>query len=493
MEVAQLLPFTRLATFAGRPIISIRAGALVGLFLLYAIFAASLPPVDDELYYWCWAQRLQLSYYDHPPMVAYLIRITTALFGNTVFALRLPAVFASVVAFGVVAQLTRWRQFLLTALLTPLFTLGAILVTPDTPLLLFWSLYLLWLTKLHASLTHRNGSEPSRISLGFWTLGGIALGCGVLGKYTMALAVPAGAVSLLFVRPWGRWLLGYVWHGVVAFAVASPILIFNIQQDFVPLRYQWEHATAAGNSGLKSFGEFVGVQILGFGLLPFTLLPWAVRHYRQLTANPTLRACLCFYVVPLAIFVYKSMKGPLEGNWAIVAYLGFWPVAAVWFDSIRESKWRRRLAVAACAPPALCVFFLAVHLIHPWPFVPPRPDRVTRQFDRIAAFKRAAEAIKAHGEPIPVFALVYQDVAVLRFLGIDARQIDGISRPSHFTHPPERTQDHDAVYVFSEGPLPAAITFGFGPPELLFQTPLVVRGEWLSNYYVWLLRKTASP
>ncbi|HEY2786979.1 MAG TPA: glycosyltransferase family 39 protein [Fimbriiglobus sp.] len=493
MGVAHLIPFTRLTKVVARPTVAIRVGALVGLFLFFAGLAAILPPVDDELYYWCWSRNLQLSYYDHPPMVAYLIRMTTAIFGDTVFALRLPAVLASVVAFGIVAYLTRWRRFLITVLLTPLFTFGAILVTPDTPLLLFWSLYLLWLTKLHDRLALSTGIEPPRVSWGYWTLGGVLLGCGVLGKYTMALAVPAGAVSLLFVRPWSRWIPGFVWHGVVSFVVASPILIFNIQQDFVPLRYQWEHATATGNSGLKSFGEFVGVQILGFGLLPFVLLPWAIRHYRQLAANSTLRVCLFLYVVPFVIFVYKSIRGPLEGNWAIVAYIGFWPVAAVWFDSIRGWKWGQRLAIAASAPPALCVFFLAVHLIYPWPFVPPRPDRVTRQFDRIAAFRKAADAIHARDESIPVYASVYQDVAVLRFFGVDARQIDGISRPSHFTRPSERTQDHDHVFVFSEGPLPAAITYGFALPELIFQTPLIVRGEWLSNYYVWELRKLPSP
>src|SRR6185436_14305326 len=124
-----------------RPAVPVRAGVLVGLFVFYAALATVLPPADDELYYWCWAQHLQLSYYDHPPMVAYLIRLSTSLFGNTVFALRLPAVVASVVAFGVIAELMKWKRFLWAAVLTPLFTFGAFLVTPDTPLILFWSLY----------------------------------------------------------------------------------------------------------------------------------------------------------------------------------------------------------------------------------------------------------------------------------------------------------------------------------------------------------------
>jgi 4-amino-4-deoxy-L-arabinose transferase-like glycosyltransferase len=54
--------------------------------------AALVPPFDDELYYWCWSRDLQLSYYDHPPMVAYLIRLSTELFGDTILAIRLPGV-----------------------------------------------------------------------------------------------------------------------------------------------------------------------------------------------------------------------------------------------------------------------------------------------------------------------------------------------------------------------------------------------------------------
>jgi hypothetical protein len=478
---------SRLPARVVRPAVAVRAGVLVGLFVLYAALAAVLPPVDDELYYWCWAQKLQLSYYDHPPMVAYLIRLATSLFGNTVFALRLPAVVASVVAFGVVAELMKWKRFLWAAVLTPLFTFGAILVTPDTPLILFWSLYLLWLSKLHSRL-----QTGGRITPGFWALGGIALGCGVMGKYTMALAVPAGTVSLLLVRPWRRWLAGYVAHGAVAFLVALPILIFNIQQDFVPLRYQWGHATAAGESGLKSFGEFLGIQALGFGFLPLVLFPWVLWRFRTLAADPILRVCACLYVVPFAIFVYKSLRGPLEGNWAIVAYLGFWPVAAAWYDAVRGTKWLRWYAVAACAPPAVCVAFVAVHLVHPWPFVPPRPDRITRQFDRIEAIRKCADAIRAHGEPIPVFVPLYQNVSALRFFGIDARQIDGFSRPSHFTRPPERPQEHDRVYIFAEALSPEMIA-GFGPPEPIAQVPLVVRGEAMTVYCVWLLKKLPVP
>ncbi|MFO0851204.1 MAG: glycosyltransferase family 39 protein [Gemmataceae bacterium] len=135
---------------------------LAGLAAGYLALAGTLPPLDDELYYWCWAQQLQLSYFDHPPMTALLIRASTTLFGDSVLALRLPACLTTLVMLAVVGHLvTRPRELLPLVICTPLFTFGAILITPDTPLLLFWSLYLLWLVKVQERLTPTDGGPAA--------------------------------------------------------------------------------------------------------------------------------------------------------------------------------------------------------------------------------------------------------------------------------------------------------------------------------------------
>ena len=50
--------------------------------------------VPDEAYYWQWSRYLSLGYYDHPPMIAWGIWLTTKLFGQTEFAVRLPTILA---------------------------------------------------------------------------------------------------------------------------------------------------------------------------------------------------------------------------------------------------------------------------------------------------------------------------------------------------------------------------------------------------------------
>ncbi len=459
--------------------------ALSGLAAGYFALAAWLPPTDDELYYWCWSRQLQPSYFDHPPMTALMIRASTAVFGNTVFAIRLPACLSTLTVFAVIAWLSRPRRLLPWVAATPLFTFGAVLVTPDTPLLLFWSAYLGWLVVVHRRL------ERDSISVWLWVVGGVLLGGGALGKYTIALAVPAGFLSFLLAgRRLREWLPGYLLHGVVSFLFAVPVLVFNFRYDFAPLKFQWQHAMSDG-SGLKPFGEFVGIQLLLFGTLPVALFPWAVRNFRSLAADPRLRACACLYAVPFAFFLYKALRGPLEGNWALACYVGFWPVAAHWYERVRSSPRWRWATAAGFALPLGCVAVLAVHLlVEPLPVPRPRQDRLTRFGARAETFRGLAEAIRGRQEQLPVYATSYQSVAQLRFHGVDARQIDGATRPSNFTLKPERLTDVDRAYVVSECTLPEQLAPGFDPPQVVAAVPLTVRGETLTYYLVFLYTKS---
>jgi 4-amino-4-deoxy-L-arabinose transferase-like glycosyltransferase len=451
---------------------------LAGLAAVYLGLAAWLPPADDELYYVCWARELELSYFDHPPMTAYLIRVSTAALGESLFAARLPASLTSIAVLAVIGWLTRPRQLLFWIALTPLFTFGAVLITPDTPLLLFWSAYLAWLVVVHRRLS-ASGIVPAWL----WAVGGLLLGGGALGKYTAALAVPAGFVSFtLSGRDWKEWFPGYVFHGGVSFLVALPVLVFNVEQDFAPLKYQWEHATATDGGGLRPFGEFVAVQVVLFGLLPLLLFPWVVWNIRSLAADPRLRVCACLYAVPFGFFLYKAVRGPLEGNWALACYVGFWPLAGHWFDSVKGSAGWRWFTAGTFAVPAGAVGLLAAHLVWPVGLLPPEQDRVSRQAEKAEIARLAAETVRRHGEHLPVYTPSYQWTAFLRYHGVDARQIDGATRPSHFTLGPDRMEEYDRVYVFSEGPLWPHWAPEFGHPEVVATFPLVVRGETITHY-----------
>lgn len=458
---------------------------LAGLAVGYFSLAAVLPPLDDEIYYWCWARELQPSYFDHPPMTAYLIRASTAAFGDTMFAIRLPACLTTLVVLAVIGHMTRPRELLPLVICTPLFTFGAVLITPDTPLLLFWAAYLLWLTRVQSRLS--NGVS---IPAWLWAVGGLALGCGLLGKYTAGMLVPAGfAAFVLSGRPWRTWLPGYVAHGVVAGVCVVPVLAFNIAHDFAPLRFQWSHVMDdEAGPGLETLGEFVGVQSLLFGTLPVLLFPWILRNWRSLAADPRLRACGCLFAVPFGYFLYKAARGPIEGNWALACYIGFWPVAAVWFEKAKRSAMWQAVTILSFAVPAGCVTVLATHLVVPFSLMPPEDDRIHRQAPRMEIARQVAA--RANADALPVYTPTYQWTALLRFYGADARQMDGVSRPSHFTQRPDRLQDVPRAYVLNEGLLPPDLTDGFGVPEVTACFPLYVREERCSGLLLMKYTRT---
>lgn len=444
---------------------------LLALGPLLLGLAATVPPFDDELYYWCWAHDLQLSYYDHPPLVAYMIRLSTELLGDTILAVRLPAVISGWVVMMVVGLLSRPRDLLPMIALSPVMTYAAILVTPDTPLLIFWALYLAWLIAVQERLAR------SRRLGWWWPLGGLLLGCGVLGKYTMGLAAVAGGISFFVAGQWRRWLAGYLVHALVALVVASPILIHNLQHDFIPIRYQWGHSMSSPQPGFLPFAEFVGVQVLLFGTVPFVVFIWAIRHARELLSEPRLRVLTCLFALPFAFFLLKATRGRLEGNWAFPCYLACWPLAAAWYAGVKSSVWGWWATRAGFALPLGVSAFLTVHLIEPVEWVPMAIDRPTRQWGKLAAVKALAADLQAVGYSGPVYTTTYQWTALLRWVGIDARQIDGFSRPSHFTTPPQSPRGLPKAIVCADGILPPEVMVGFGPPRVVASYPVLVRGQ----------------
>ena len=334
----------------------------------------------------------------------------------------------------------------------------------------------------------RPSDNADGIPLWLWALGGVVLGCGILGKYTTGLAVIGGFLTFAVAVPWRRWLMGYAVHLAVAFVVTLPILIHNIRHDFAPLLYQWKHSMSSPEPGVLPFLGFVGIQLVLFGAIPFVVLGWAVLNRRLVLADPRLRACAGLFVFPFAFFLFKATRGPLEGNWALACYIAVWPLAAVWFERLRDGGVWKRATPLAFGIPAAAVVILAVHLVRPLPVLSPQADRVTRQVSKMAVARDLADSLKGTAEP--VFVASYQWAAMLRFHGLDAHQIDGVTRPSHFTQTPEHLTGRERVLVFADEPIPAEQTHGFGPPRGIRVFPLVVRGELVGGY--WLLEYSRS-
>ena len=112
------------------------------------IFSIYFPLVADEAYYWIWGQNLQLSYFDHPPMVAWLSYLSVYIpFFTNEIKLRLIFYFIGISTFFIYLDIFKSLinkdeknektliYFIIIYNLMPLVGFGSYLATPDSPLM----------------------------------------------------------------------------------------------------------------------------------------------------------------------------------------------------------------------------------------------------------------------------------------------------------------------------------------------------------------------
>ncbi len=295
--------------------------ALVGLTAARLAVAASMPLSPDEAYYWVWSRALAPGYLDHPPMVALWIWMGTALAGDTALGVRLlsplSAAAGSLLLADAGGRLFPGRGAGLRAAVllnaTLMLGVGAVTMTPDTPLLLFWTAAAWALARL---ATGGGG--------GWWLVAGAALGLGLDSKYTAALLGLGTALWLL--TPGGRrWLwTGWPWAGAaVAGALFLPVALWNAAHGWASFVKQGGRAGDwAPSQAARYLSELVGGQVGLATPLVFVLFAAgtvaAARRWRQ----PAWGLVAALVLPGLAVFAQHALGGRVQANWVAVLYPG---------------------------------------------------------------------------------------------------------------------------------------------------------------------------
>ncbi|MDZ4081401.1 MAG: glycosyltransferase family 39 protein [Bdellovibrionales bacterium] len=297
------------------------------------ILAALIPLSNDEAYYWVWSHHLQLSYFDHPPFVAWLFKLAHPLeaISHLTGALRIPAVIFGHLTLLVVIKLleglistVQLRNVLLVLLFSPFFGVGSLIVTPDIPYIFFWTLSLLFFR------SHLN--SPSVKSA---TLLGASLGLGFCSKYLVVVFVPIAIAYLLRHRRWQPAKLQYLGPAILAGLLFSlPVLFWNHQNDWASFRFQLGHGLDKEAVGiprqLAQLSEYLGGQLaLLSPLVLFTF--WKPAEPRSLSF---LR---WFGWGSILFFAWTSLRSPVEANWPIAGHLSLLIIAAIADSAPKES------------------------------------------------------------------------------------------------------------------------------------------------------------
>ncbi|MCF7796527.1 MAG: glycosyltransferase family 39 protein [Lentisphaeria bacterium] len=297
---------------------------LLGFTLLRLILAFITPLTPQEAYYWSWSRALDWSYFDHPPMATWLIWVTTHLFGQTIFGIKAASVLyylGTYIIWGKLVQeifkddrLTCWVMLALNT--TIIYELYGFVISPDSPLLMFWSLtiFLIWRVA-------KTGSVK------YWYLAGVAMGLTWLSKYSGIFLVPSVFLFLLLSRENRRWLATphpYL-ASLVAVVVFSPVLFWNASHEWVSLAFQGSRRVSSMDGwGLRFFGELIGSQMFMLTPFFFGFLIWGiVRVIPNVLKKPFSTGELLLFAsggVLLPFFVLVSFKTLVKMNWLVPAY-----------------------------------------------------------------------------------------------------------------------------------------------------------------------------
>jgi 4-amino-4-deoxy-L-arabinose transferase-like glycosyltransferase len=302
---------------------------VLALLLLRLVAAAYTPLTFDEAYYWMWSKHLAGGYYDHPPMVAVVIRLGTMIAGDTEFGVRLVSVLLALpMSFAVYRTaeiLFGGRRVASTATIllnaTMMAAVGTMIVTPDAPLLVASSFVLFYLAKV---------LETGR---GVWWLAvGAAVGAALLSKYTALFFGPAILIWLITVPKLRRWLISPwpILGGIVSLAMFAPVILWNADHQWVSFLKQFGRARIE-NFNPAFIGELIPTQIafatpLVFILGVMGLYALLRRDGGALAARALISSI--FWTITL-YFVWHSLHSRVEANWFAPVYPALAIAAAV--------------------------------------------------------------------------------------------------------------------------------------------------------------------
>jgi 4-amino-4-deoxy-L-arabinose transferase-like glycosyltransferase len=442
-----------------RKTLLIAVGLIAVLTCMRCVYAGVVDLRTDEAYYWTFSKENVLCYLDHPPVIAWFIRLGTAIFGDTNFGARFAGIVAMAVSqlllADIVRRVTHDLRAVILAVLMPEAALyyGLLMakIAPDIALIPF-ALAMIW------ALVRLKESDDGR----WWLAAGVFAGFALLSKFTAAMLLPA-VVAFMLVPAWRRrWLVSpYPWLAVlIAVLIFSPVLIWNAQHDWASFKFQFVRASSAHEFSLRTTSEFLGLQIgqVGPVLLPVVLsgaLLSAWRGYRK--GDPIAILLSTCVLVPFLYFFWKSLTLRIGDTWPMFLWPAGFAAAAIniallpregwpaWM--IRSSVLWARTAVASGLVLVVLVFLYSV--LSPWNLVG-RTDPIGGEAG-YAEVARAAEAAMQETGATWIATTDYRTYAMLRWHLKDRVPVIQINERARFLgfHDPgfDLIRGHTGLYV----------------------------------------------
>ncbi len=335
----------------------------VTVLRLVTLAATELNLGPEEAQYWTWSRAPAFGYYSKPPLIAWLIGLSTSVCGDGEWCIRFPSPLlhcgTSLVLFFLARDMYDARTGFWSAVTyatVPGVWYSSGLMTVEAPLLFFWSVTVLAFRRLIETGANK------------WAvIFGCALGFGLLSKYAMAYFLICAA-AYYAVRPAVSKPISVsakILAGAIPVIIFSPNIVWNARNGFLT----WSHTIDNVNldDGIINpinLLEFVGAQFGVFGPILFAILVWAsldLIRKKRLTKGRSERDIflLSFGVPVLVIVAVLSFTFKANANWAAPAFLTSCVFVVAWL--LRQDS-MRLMYISHGLHGAFAIFLIAVAL-----------------------------------------------------------------------------------------------------------------------------------
>jgi 4-amino-4-deoxy-L-arabinose transferase-like glycosyltransferase len=457
--------------------------------------------MPQDAYYDFYAQHLDLSYYDHPPMIAYLLRLFTSVLGKKVFVLKLADTVVTLLTLYSFYHLSRkflsaHKAIQATVLLlsTVMISILSLISTPDVPLMLCWTISLIF---LHEALFKKKNF--------YWIWSGIFTGLSFDSKYTAVFLIIGLMAFLMISRPHRKLLLsGWFLLYLIFFAITIvPVVWWNVKNGFASFKFQSQGRVQEGiHIDIRGFAGVVGHQsaiLLPF--LFFSLIYFIYRYCKKYGIRfariPGDRLFLLCFFIPLFIgFFCLSFIYWVKLNWMMPAYIS----GIIWVCRYWKIKWIRYQLIFSV------ILHLLLGLEVLFYFFPIRSDDTWYGWPELAA--KVEKVQQQHPDAFIFSADDYKTSAVLNFylhqmvyskniLGERALQFDFVGTDLHALN------GRNAIFVDSNprfhdlanesGDLPASYYTRFD--QIIPLEPILIEknGKVVRKFSVFFCRNYHAP
>lgn len=382
--------------------------SLLLIFLLNLVQALGLELAHDEAYYWIYSQNLSWGYYDHPPMVAFFIKIGTTLFGNNEFGVRIFFNLATLLSLYFIRETIDPNKrndslILILFLSFPLLQGAGFLALPDTPLVLFASMYFYYLKRYI-----EKNSLQDVLLLSF------SIAAMLYSKYHAGLII----ILTLLAVPRLLKLKSFYLVTFTSLLLYTPHLWWQYQHEFVTFKFHL-FGRSEKHFDIKNILEYLGGQFLLCGMfLSLVIIP---RVWKLKSENVFTRI-LKFQVFGFLLFLLaSSFRNTIEANWTVTIF-------GVLIVLLCLSGFKTKTALYWGLPIILITLSLRIIMFC-------GPDQVgIKRLAEFHGWKKASHQILESCEGHKIVANQYQVASKLSFyLKQDIRALHLSGRKSHFS------------------------------------------------------------